>query len=184
MTTTETRRPSWQLLIDALGREADPIRRRNLEVVARHVTCEVAGDVDGVLATLVREPVYRIRGASTSRGPRGGAEVRAFYEDLVASGKNRLEFRIERVVADERTVVTEGEFRFAYPGAWLSGRPTEGDTPVAADGWYLVAYQALILWPIDDAGLIEGEDVYAGEPPRILRRLSSGELSHLGPIDR
>ena len=33
MTTTETRRPSWQLLIDALGREADPIRRRNLEVV-------------------------------------------------------------------------------------------------------------------------------------------------------
>ena len=62
-----------QALIDALERETDPVRRRNLEVVARHVTCEVAGDIAGILATLVAEPVYRIWGASTSRGPQGGA---------------------------------------------------------------------------------------------------------------
>ena len=173
-----------QALIDALERETDPVRRRNLELVARHVGCEVAGDVGGVLATLVPEPVYRIWGASTSRGPQGGAEVRAFYEDLVASGKNRLEFRIGRVVADHRTVVTEGEFRFAYPGSWLAGRTLPDGTPVAADGWYLVAYQAVILWPVADSGRLEGEDIYAGEAPRILRRLAAGELPHLGRADR
>lgn len=184
MTTTGTRRPSWQLLVDALERETDPIRQRNLEVVARHVTCEVAGDVSGVLATLVAEPVYRIWGASTSRGPRGGAEVRAFYDDLVATGKNRLEFRLGRVVVDAATVVTEGEFRFAYPGTWLAGRRLADGTPVTDDGWYLVAYQAVVLWPIDGSGLIEGEDIYAGEAPRVLRRLARGELPHLGPADR
>jgi len=184
MATTRTSRPSWQLLVDALEREVDPVRRRNLDVVVRHVTCEVAGDVAGILATLVPEPVYRIWGASTSRGPCGRADVRAFYEDLVATGKNRLEFRIGRVVADEATVVTEGEFRFAYPGTWVRGRSLDDGTAVAEDGWYLVAYRAVVLWPIDDAGLIEGEEIYAGEPPRLLRRLASGELPHLGPPGR
>jgi hypothetical protein len=173
-----------QALLEALEHEADPVRRSNLEVVARHIDREVAGDVEGILGTLVAEPVYTISGASTSRGPQGAAEVRAFYEDLVATGKNRFEFRIDRVVADTRTVVTEGEFRFAYPGRWLPGRLLDDGTPAADDGWYLVAYRAVVLWPVADSGLIEGEDIYAGEAPRILRRLASGELPHLGPPGR
>ncbi|HVW32327.1 MAG TPA: nuclear transport factor 2 family protein [Acidimicrobiia bacterium] len=173
------------MLAAAVAAATDPVHRRNLEVVLRHITCEVAGDIEGVLATLVPEPTYRIWGASSSPGPRGGAEVRAFYEGLVASGKNRLEYRVSKVVVDDRNVVTEGEFHFVYPGTALAGRHAAHGEAVDPDGWYHVAYQALVVWPVDaGSGLLEGEDIYAGEVPRILARVGPGELAHLGPVSR
>lgn len=172
------------MLAAAIAAATDPVHRRNLEVVLRHITCEVAGDIDGVLATLVPEPHYRIWGASSSRGPQGAAEVRAFYEALVSSGKNRLEYRVAKVVVDDRNVVTEGEFHFVYPGTALAGRQDPAGAAVDPDGWYHIAYQALVVWPIDAGGLIEGEDIYAGEVPRILARVGPADLAHLGPLGR
>jgi len=176
--------PSWQALLDAVEAETDPRRRANLELVARHVTCEVDGDLFGLLGTLVAEPVYRIWGASSSTGPTGAAEVRRFYQDLMASGKSRLEFWIRRVLADKHAVVTEGEMRHAYPGENLTGWVTEAGDEVMSGEWYLVAYQVLIVWPVDEHGLLEGEEIYAGEAPRVLRRLQHGEMPHLGPLGR
>lgn len=175
---------SWQLLADRIATETDPRLRANLEVVARHVAEEVRGDLDALLDTLVPRPVYRIWGASQPRRLGGRAEVRRFYEDLVETGRNRLEFEVTRVVVDADTVVTEGIFRHAYLGGLLVERGVSSLEDVDASAWYLVEYQATVLWPIAENGLIAGESIYAGEPPRIVRRLEEGEAGHLGPPAR
>jgi hypothetical protein len=174
-------RRSWRLLAERARTERDPRRRANLEVVARHVEAEVAGDIPALMATLVAEPVYRIWGASGSTGPKGHAAVTAHYAAMVASGKNRLEYAVDRVVVDRDTVVTEGVFRHAYQGKVMLRRLSDDLDP---DAWYLVEYRALVVWPIAPDGLIEGEEIYAGEVPRILRRLALGECPHLGPLTR
>lgn len=175
---------SWRLLTERAAAETDPRRRANLEVVARHVREEVRGDIPALMATLVAEPRYEIWGASGSVGPKGRKEVREFYAASIESGKNRLEFHVSRVAVDDDTVVTEGVFRHAYTGATLVHRGFAPLARVDAAAWYLVEYQAVIVWPIDAAGLIEGERMYAGERPRVLRRLHPGECGHLGPRGR
>ncbi len=174
--------PGRQPLVDAIEAATDDRIRHALHLVADHVVAEVAGDIDGVLATLVPEPVYRIWGASSSRGPIGADQVRGFYDDLVGSGKNRLDYEITRVVADPTAVVTEGRFHHVFDGASLLGRVT---TEVEAGRWYHVAYQALIVWPVDAAtGLLAGEDIYSGEAPEVVREIQPDELRHLGPTSR
>jgi hypothetical protein len=169
-----------QPLLDRIVAEADPRLRSNLQVVARHVVAEIAGDIDVLMATLVDEPVYGIWGSSGSVGPVGARQVREHYEQLVASGKNRLEYHLSRVVVDADAVVTDGEFRFAYRGDDVE-TATAG---VDVDAWYLVAYQCLVVWPIAADGRIAGEEIYTGERPRIVRALGPGELPHLGPVSR
>lgn len=187
---SSTRRPvmgeraSWQALLDRIEAEPDPAIKANLQMVARHVVAEVAGDLPALMATLVPDPAYRIWGGSESIGPRGGAQVRAHYENLIATGKNRLEYHIERIVADTASVVTEGEFRFAYPGSVISAERTLDGEPVVPEGWYLVAYRCLVVWPIDASGLISGEELYTGEHPRVIKRLGADEMPHLGPASR
>ena len=175
--------PGWQPLVAAIAAETDPRRRANLETVLSHVAAEVAGDLDRLMATLTPEPVYRIWGASTSPGPQGQAEVREHYRAMFASGKNRLDFVITRVVADRSAVVTEGRFRFAYPGSVLAGSASDGE-PIRPDRWYLTEYQCLVVWPIGPDGLITGEEIYAGEKPQPLRELEDGEFLELGPPAR
>ncbi|CAA0105885.1 Uncharacterised protein [Mycolicibacterium vanbaalenii] len=162
----------------------DPVICRNLQVVAEHVDAEIAGDLDRLMATLVDEPIYHVWGASQSVGPQGHDEVRANYENLVTSGKNRLEYRVSRVVADRSCVVTEGHFVFAYPGVVLPHDELPTGEAILADHWYLVEYKCVVLWPVDAAGRIEGEELYAGEVPQVVRALYDGELTGLGPRDR
>lgn len=179
------RTPGWQPLLDRIATEADPVRRRNLEVVARHVVDEVAGDIQALMATLVPEPSYSVWGASDSVGPEGRAEVIDWYQRLKSAGRNRLDYVVSRVVADEGCVVTEGEFQYAIAGRDL-GPVAEDETgaPLATDDFYLVTHRATVLWPISDDGLIEGEHIYAGERHRVRRRLADGEMTHLGPEKR
>lgn len=177
--------PGWQPLLDRLARETDPVVRRNLEVVARHVVEEVGGNIPALLDTLVPDPEYRVWGASTSVGPRGRDQVSAWYQALIDSGRNRLDYVIHRVVADAAAVVTEGDFVYAIPGEALTGHAAaESGEPVTADAWYLVQHRALVVWPVDDAGLIEGEHIFAGESHRLMRRLADGERPELGPASR
>lgn len=175
---------SWRLLTERAAAESDHRRRVNLEVVARHVREEVRGDVPALMATLVPEPCYEVWGASGSPAPQGHEQVKAFYEASIEIGKNRLEYELSRVVADEDTVLTDGIFRHAYRGDMLVRRGLLKAEEVDTFGWYLVEYRAAIIWPISADGLIEGERMYIGEQPRVLCRLSSGECDHLGPVGR
>jgi hypothetical protein len=173
-----------QTLAMAMAEATDPVILRNLRTVAEHVDAEVAGDIDRLMATLVKEPVYRIWGASKSVGPQGFDEVRENYQALVRSGKNRLSYEVTRVVADARCVVTEGHFRLAYPGAVLPFATLPSSEPVRHDHWYLVEYKCVVLWPMDADGLILGEELYAGEAPRVVQHLEDGEHPELGPVGR
>lgn len=174
-----------QTLAMAMADATDPVIRRNLRAVADHVDAEVAGDLDRLMATLVSEPVYHIWGASKSVGPQGFDEVRANYQALIRSGKNRLTYEVTRVVADARCVVTEGHFRFAYPGVVLPRTATlPAGGPVLHDHWYLVEYKCVVLWPMDANGRIVGEELYAGETPRVVAHLDDGEHPELGPVGR
>jgi hypothetical protein len=156
--------------------------------VAEHVVAEVRGDLDALMATMVAEPTYLFAGATSSIGPVGGAAVRAHYAAMIASGKNRLDFVIERVVADADAVVTEGRFRFAYPGSALAGQAeltarTEAGEPIRDGNWYLIDYKCVVVWPFV-GGLLTGEELYVGERPRVRRALADGEYPGLGPVVR
>jgi hypothetical protein len=173
---------SWRLLATRIASETDPRVRANLEIVARHVVLEVSGDVETLMMTLVSEPQYNYFGVDFP-GPRGYAEVKAQYEMGVRYGTNRLEFELVRVVADAGTVVTEGTFRHAYTGALLR-QMGNSDELLDPDGWYLAEYAAIVVWPIAESGLIAGENVYFGERARVIKPLASGEMPHLGPVER
>ena len=175
---------TWQLLADRVAGEPNPRVKANLEMVARHVEAEVRGDIPDLMPTLTAEPTYSFVGATDSVGPKGYEEVEGHYESLVATGRNRLEFEVSRVVADEQTVITEGVFRHAYAGQTLLGRGFTGDVEPDPIVWYLAEYQALVVWRMTPDGLIEGEDIYTAEPPRVIRRLARGERPHLGPVKR
>lgn len=177
--------PGWQLLLDRIDIESDPVRKANLQVVARHVVEEVAGNMSGLMATLVPDPHYAVWGASDSVGPRGHDEVVDWYLRLQNAGRNRLDYVIHRVVVDERCVVTEGDFQYAIAGRDLGEKKqTEAGEPIVEDSFYLVTHRTTVLWPISADGLIEGEHIYAGERHRVIRGLAAGEMPHLGPSER
>ncbi|CAA0129943.1 Uncharacterised protein [Mycolicibacterium vanbaalenii] len=178
------RTPGWQPLLDRIEAEQDPTRKANLQIVARHVVEEVAGNTEALMATLVADPHYSVWGASDSKGPTGYEAVIDWYRRLQAAGRNRLDYVIHRVVADEHCVVTEGDFQYAIPGRELEATDTEAGDPVVAGEYYLVTHRTAVIWPISRDGLIEGEDIYAGERHRVRRHLAPGELPHLGPPER
>jgi len=175
---------SWRVLEDRIAREPRPRHRSNLELVARHVAAEVRGDLDALMATLTAGPVYSYLGATSSAAPRGREAVRAWYAESIETGKNRLEFQVDRVVVDDDCVVTEGTFRHAYRGSALLARGSSDPAVEDPTGWYLVEYRSLVVWPVTDEGLLAGEDVYIAEPPRVVRLLRDDEAPHLGPVAR
>ncbi|MGQ0464166.1 MAG: nuclear transport factor 2 family protein [Sporichthyaceae bacterium] len=172
--------PGWQPLLDAIEAASDPTVRHALQLVADHVVAEVAGDVDGIMATMSADPVYTVWGSSDSVGPVGRDAVRSFYDAMVGTGKNRLDYALTRVVADARAVVTEGDFHHVFSGDVLAGR-VEGAEP---GRWYHVAFRALVVWVVGPDGRLSGEDIYAGERPRVIREIEPDELPHLGPATR
>jgi len=171
---------SWTLLDERLRAEADPVLRRNLEVVARHVHAEVAGDLAALEATLVEEPTYTFWGGDSVKRLESMAQVRAFYENNIEVGKNRLAFDVSRVLVDAQTVITEGVFRHVVEGRFLAGITQPDGRPLDPSARYLTAYQALVVWPITPEGLIAGEEIYLGEPHRVQRAVEPQEYPHLG----
>jgi hypothetical protein len=171
---------SWRLLTDRLAAESDPLRRRNLEVVARHVVAEVAGDLEALERTLVEEPRYTFWGGDSARRLGSMADVRDFYVTNIRVGKSRLAFDVTRVLVDEHTVVTEGVFRHVVEGRFLPGRTLPDGGALDPRTCYLTRYQALVVWPISPEGLIEGEEIYLGQPHQVQRAVAADELPHLG----
>lgn len=163
--------PGWQPLLDAIAAATDERVRRALQLVAEHVVRRRRRRCPRVLATLAPEPTYRFWGAGGRPGFTGADGVNAFYDRLIGTGKNRLDFVLDRVVADASTVVTEGVIHHVLDGADLIGRVSH---PVEAGHWYHVTYRSLIVWPIDPAtGLLTGEEV-AGRPRRTCPPRSPG----------
>jgi hypothetical protein len=171
---------SWALLTAAVDSATDPRRRHLLSTVARHVEAEVSGNIDETLSTMVSSPRYQFWGKASLPAPTGARAVRAYYEALVDTGMNRLEFAVDRVLVDSDTVVTEGIFRHVGRGAIFVGIETDGQgMAIDAESRYLVEYRSLVLWPFD-GDLIAGEVIYAGGDQLPARRLAMAEYAHLG----
>jgi hypothetical protein len=174
----------WRLLSERLASEADERVRANLEVVMRHVEYEYLGDLDAVMATLVGDPQYEYFGTGGLPGPKGYNEVRSMYQAEIDAGKRHL-FELTRVVADRGSVVLEGIMHQTHRGADLldyfgSGR----EQPIQPEAMYVAECVLLVVIPVNDDGLMEGERVHAGDPLRITGELGPGELPSLGPIER
>ena len=149
---------TWKKVEERLATETDPVLRRNLETLLQHMKAEAALDMDKLMATVSEHARYQ-NFAQGGDGPVGKAAVQAFYENFAASGAEKLQHDLDRLVVDKHCILTEGVMRMAWPGAALSAMGIEVDDP-AAD--YLYEARMAILWPLDEDGLFIGEDSYVG----------------------
>ena len=165
---------SWSSIEIRMQQETEPRRRQLLEQVRNHMRSEIRGELEALMATLVDEPQYHFFGMGPDAAPKGRTAVEAFYKQMLASGGNRFEFEMRRVVVDDGAVITEGLLRQLMPGsAVLASQIQEVDEEaVDSDADYLSEMQILTVWPAGADGRLVGEDIYFGSPPLSkLRRL-------------
>ncbi len=148
---------TWVEVEERLSTEQDPVLRRNLEMLLKHMKAEASLDMDALMATVSERAHYHSYSGQGRPDHKGKAAVRQFYEDFTASGAYKLQLDLERLVVDRDCILTEGIMRMAYPGSTLASMGIEVDDP---DGYYLYEARMAIVWPIDEDGLFIGEDSY------------------------
>lgn len=151
-------RVTWRKAEERLATETDPVLRRNLELLVTHMKAEVTLDLDTLMSTVSERARYVNHTPDGPQPIEGKDAVRAFYTAFGASGAEKLQFDIDRLVVDHDGILTEGTMRMAYPGATLAARGIEVDDPEAH---YLYETRMAVVWPIDEDGLFIGEDSYA-----------------------
>jgi hypothetical protein len=164
---------SARRLKERLDRTTDARHRHMLEVVIEHLRAEVEASVDALLATLVPEPDYHLWQDGSDYGPKGVAQVMAYYQELVDAKRQVLEFDITRIVVDDQTIVTEGWIRAINLGSVARARGYHVDDDEAS---YLVTQRVVIFWPFNEEGKMLGEDGYANLDAGSARLLSDEEL--------
>jgi limonene-1,2-epoxide hydrolase len=171
---------TWRKVEERLAYETDPVLIRNLQALLVHMKAESALDMEPLMSTVSERAIYQnFAGGGTITGK---AAVRKFYEDFAASGAQKLQFDIDRLVVDRECILTEGIMRMAYPGRTLAGHGIVVDDD-AAD--YLFETRMAILWPIDEHGLFIGEDSYTsgdGFAGIADRKLDPSEIVVYNPV--
>ena len=148
---------TWLPLEKRLAETTNQRHRVVLSAVIEHMKAEAEPDLNRLMTTLSPTPDYHFWHAEGDFGPKTTEGVRTYYTDFLATRTNVLEFEVQRLVVDDHCVVTEGLLKQIYPGAEAI---KIGITVDDADADYLVVFRQLLLWPIDENGLIEGEDSY------------------------
>jgi hypothetical protein len=148
---------TWAKVEERLASEANPVLRRNLELLLTHMQAEAALDLPVLMSTVSEAAEYHTYGSEDATNPKGKPAVQRFYEDFAASGAHKLQHELDRLVVDRECIVTEGTMRMAWPGRVLAASGIEVDDP-SAD--YLYEARLAILWPIGPDGLFTGEDSY------------------------
>jgi hypothetical protein len=157
---------------ERLGRTDDPRQRAMLTTVWEHLRAEADVDVDRLLSTLSNHPNYHLWSGGRDIGPEGSEGVLGYYRDLVSDKRHILEFDIERIVADQDTVVTEGWIHALNLGSVARARGWVVDDDSAT---YLVSQRVVIFWPFDAEGRMTGEDGYANFDPYGARKVADDE---------
>jgi hypothetical protein len=147
---------TWTSIQEKLDKTTDPRHRQMLGEVLAHAKAEVAGDLEGVMATLSASPVYRyVRDHGPVDQPRGTEAIRDFYvNEIFGGGRHILEIDHDRIVVDDDAVVTEGTLRILQWGRDLAERSASVDP----DATYLLTVRMLIVWPFDENCKITGEE--------------------------
>jgi hypothetical protein len=163
----------WQALEARLARTESARQRQLLQTVIDHVKAEVALDVDGLMGTLVAEPEYHFWIGGRDLGPKGSANVRAYYENFVADGGAVFESIKERIVVDDDTISHEGQMRNLVSGTIAKRR---GYTVPDETSHYLVLFRNVVWWSFDEQGKALGEDSYTVMHPDDWTSIPDGEL--------
>jgi hypothetical protein len=150
---------TWRKVEERLETETDPVLRRNLELLLKHMKAETILDLPALMSTVSENSVYQNFAQDPSAWPRGKAGVQAFYENFAASGAHKLCLDLDRLVVDRHCILTEGQMLMAWPGRTLQAMGIEVDD---LDADYLYDARMAIIWPIDEDGLFIGEDSYVG----------------------
>jgi hypothetical protein len=157
-----------------LAATTNPRHRKILEQLLQHSRGEVEEDLDAVLGTLCKDPFYRSSVDTPEMNPQGMDGVIRFYkEQIFGKGRHCLEYHHERILVSDDAVVTDGVVRSVHWGQDLVETGVAVDDP---DGYYLMTYPMLIVWPVDAAGDFLGEESYA-------RRGGSDYLRKIGEDD-
>ena len=166
----------FNLLEERIAKTTNPRHLLMLNRVLQHAKGEAELDVDVVMSTLSAEPRYIAWGAPVDMSPMGRPAVRTFYEEtIVQGGQFYLEFDMDRIVVDDDTIVTEGNFRSLYYGADAAKRGFPVDDP---EGFYLLSLRMLIVWPFDADGFIIGEETYSAvTTPDFVKKVEASEVA-------
>src|SRR5262249_27348495 len=135
MTEIIDRAKTSRLIEQRIANTTNPRHLLMLNRLLQHTIGEANLDVDLVMSTLATEPRYIAWGAPEDMSPVGRQAVRTFYEEtIVQGGQFYLEMDMDRIVVDDETIVTEGNFRALYSGADAAKRGFPVDDP---EGFYL-----------------------------------------------
>ena len=164
---------SFAKVDEAIESAASPRHRAILENYREHMAAEIDGDIDRIMATQIDEPEYHIYGQGVGdTGPKGQAEVRAFYQDIVDNQRNILQYDIDKIFCSDDNLFHEGILRIVFPGYALK----EFGLPIDDVGaWYLYSYRTCAIFPYAEDGRAKGEDVYSDGP------LSMDRIQKLAP---
>lgn len=170
---------SWLPLEAAAARAANPRRKALITEVRDHMEHEIKGDLEALMGTLTEQPVYHFWGNGAPSVIEGREAVRAFYSGMFATGGQQFEVVVDKVIASDDHVVTEGQVKQVHRGRALldMGMSEVNGAPVQAEDLWLGAAQLVTLWPADAAGKLIGEDIYFGASPLAdLRKISPEDL--------
>lgn len=150
---------TWQTLAERLKTENNPLHRAQLEKIIYHMKGEAAGDIDQILTTVSPKASYI--SYDNREGPprvfKGHAEIREFYNQMLAAVSVNLEFFVDRLVVDDYCVITEGVSKSAMRGSVLAAMGIAVEDP---DAFYLTQGRTLVVWPFDQDGMILGEHIF------------------------
>lgn len=175
MTDLIDRTKMFGLIEQRIAKTTNPRQLLMLDRLLQHAKGEANLDVDLVMSTLTANPRYIAWGAPADMSPVGREAVRTFYEEtIVRGGQFYLEFDMDRIVVDDDTIVTEGNYRSLYYGADAAKRGFPVDDPQA---FYLLSLRMLIVWPFDAEGFIIGEETYSAiTTPDFLQKIEISDV--------
>jgi len=129
-----------------------------LAQVLHHLEGEVEFDLDQLMAAYpVPEPQYRVWQDGEDVGPKGRDSVRAWYAGHLRARGLVLQYAIETIVVDDRTIVTDGDMYVVLPGENIRARGVREADPTRV---YLKRWRSCILWPFTEEGDLIGEEFH------------------------
>jgi hypothetical protein len=166
---------TYKDIAEKLARTSNPRHKLMLERLLQHARGEVEEDLEAVLGTLGPNPVYKSSIETPGMNPTGMEEVVRFYkEQIFGKGRHCLESTKPRILVSDEAIVTEGQVRSVHWGRDLIDTGTPVDDP---DGFYLLTYRMLIVWPYDEACRITGEESWSRRTGAdYMRKISEADL--------
>ena len=170
---------SWLALEAQAAAESNTRRKALITEVRNHMEHEIKGRLEPLMDTLTAHPIYHFWGNGAPSVIEGREAVRAFYAGMFQTGGQQFEVVVDKVVASDDHVITEGQVKQVYKGAALRAMEVTavGDVEVRDGDLWLGGAQLVTLWPADPDGKLIGEDIYFGASPFAnLRQIEPSDL--------